>query len=302
MPEPEHSKVEPDFLKRKFGPLSFLGWVGVLAGCGVVYYLYSRYEADKTASTAAASPGTGSDTGDTGTSGTTDTITAGTYATTSSWLTAAVEALIGNNVDGADAYNWANDFINGHCVSSKGYSALSTIIGSVGSPPGVSTTLSVCPDKPSAKQKTLDSELAAARTALATKTAARSSAGVTLAAYEKELAAAGANVTKANAARNAAGTTVTANANAVAGLRANMVKNPGQAAKLEPALEAAEAKLTASQNAENAAQAHLANTRSVETGARSKVTAQQTVVKDAQAALTTANNLVANLLKQLAAL
>ena len=54
--------------------------------------------------------------------------------------------------------------------------------------------------------------------------------------------------------------------------------------------------------AENAAQAHLTNTRSVETSARSKVTAQQTVVKDAQAALTTANNLVTNLLKQLAAL
>ena len=53
MAEPQ-SSITPDFLQRRFGPLSFLGWVGVLSGVGVVYYLYTRYAADKAAAATTA--------------------------------------------------------------------------------------------------------------------------------------------------------------------------------------------------------------------------------------------------------
>ena len=149
MAEAGHSAIEPSFLARRFGPLSFLGWVGVFSGAGVVYYLYTRYAADKAATaatTAATTSTTPIDTGDTSGSGTTSL--AGTFATTQAWLAAAVSAMVADGFDGADAYNTAQAFIAGRCVSAAGYQALSTIMASIGAPPGVSSTLSVCPDTP----------------------------------------------------------------------------------------------------------------------------------------------------------
>ena len=145
MVEPQ-SSITPDFLQRRFGPLSFLGWVGVLAGGGLVYYLYSRYAASAATTAATTTSSPISSTGATSGSGTTSL--AGTFADTQSWLAAAVSAMTANGLDGADAYNTGQSFINGTCVSSAGYQALSSIMTSIGAPPGVSSTLSVCADTP----------------------------------------------------------------------------------------------------------------------------------------------------------
>jgi outer membrane biosynthesis protein TonB len=56
--------------------------------------------------------------------------------------------MVADGFDGADAYNTAQAFIAGRCVSAAGYQALSEIMASIGAPPGVSSTLSVCPDTP----------------------------------------------------------------------------------------------------------------------------------------------------------
>lgn len=149
MAEPQ-SSITPDFLQRRFGPLSFLGWVGVLSGVGVVYYLYTRYAADKAAAATTAATTTSSPISSTGaTSGSGTTSLAGTFADTQSWLAAAVSAMVAGGLDGADAYNTGQSFINGACVSTAGYQALSSIMASIGAPPGVSSTLSVCADTPS---------------------------------------------------------------------------------------------------------------------------------------------------------
>jgi hypothetical protein len=155
MAEPQ-SSITPDFLQRRFGPLSFLGWMGVLAGTGLVYYIYKRYQADQTtaATTAATTTSQPIDTANTGTgttSGTAPTASTTTYPDVGSWLDAVITGLEGQGVDGATAYNAGLSWINGNCVSSKVYTALGQVIPTVGLPPGygsASPVLSVCPDTP----------------------------------------------------------------------------------------------------------------------------------------------------------
>src|SRR5580698_8280625 len=136
----------PNPTKKKgevFG-LPWWGWVAALGGAVVVYVLYKRHEAnvaaaDQTASTATTGGSTIPD-------GQPVTTTAATYDTLESWEAAALSAMTGNGLNAADALNGITDWLNGSCVDQSQYSGLSSILETVGLPPGFSSlpTLSVC--------------------------------------------------------------------------------------------------------------------------------------------------------------
>ena len=63
------------------------------------------------------------------------------------WQQAAIAAMAGGVLSPADALNGLTSWINGQCVTAKQYNGISSIITTVGLPPGFSAvpTLSVCP-------------------------------------------------------------------------------------------------------------------------------------------------------------
>jgi hypothetical protein len=142
----------PVDLKKKYGPLSALGWAGVVGGLGVVYYLYRRYQADEAANAAAASAATPAGVGSTvpGSEAVTGSEGASpVWSSLEQWEGAAIAAMTAAvpGYSSAAAFNDVTDWINGSCVSSQGYSAISAAISNstVGLPPGVNAPpLTVC--------------------------------------------------------------------------------------------------------------------------------------------------------------
>ncbi len=140
--------------KKKYGPLTAVGWVAVLGGSILAYVLYKRYEANAAANAANATTGGSTIPNPTATTTTTggQGTVAGAFSSFTAWeqaaIAAATQAVPGYSA--AQAYNDITDWVNGSCVSSSGYTALSAVINSpsVGLPQGFGTslpTLSVCP-------------------------------------------------------------------------------------------------------------------------------------------------------------
>lgn len=146
-------------LKKKAGPLSRGAWVGVGGATFLLYFLFKRYEASKSASAVTASnallggntiptPGEGSSSG----SGGSGPATTG-FSDLGSWEQAAVNAAVGPNYGSAAALNDITAWINGQCVTSQGYNAISSLIGNqaIGLPPGFGSSLppvTVCSNAP----------------------------------------------------------------------------------------------------------------------------------------------------------
>jgi hypothetical protein len=136
-------------LKKKIGPLTTGGWLaagGAIGAVVLVYRYYKNYEANAAANAAATTATTPTDTTPTSTGATGPA----TYSSVNDWLAAVVAALTANGVTGADALDWASKWLNGTCVTSKGYNALSSIIATVGLPPGYGAstpTLTACGGK-----------------------------------------------------------------------------------------------------------------------------------------------------------
>lgn len=146
-------------LKKRLGPLSLGGWLASLGGAAVVYILFRRYEADKTAASAAAGGGTGAGIltagGTIPTTGLTSTTAAGApFSSYAQWLTAAIAQMTSSSgVDAGTALNGITDWLSGQCVTSTQYQAISQTIAneSIGLPPGYGSTipaLSVCSTSP----------------------------------------------------------------------------------------------------------------------------------------------------------
>ena len=142
-------------LKKKHGPLSTGGWIGVAAGTVGVWYLYRRYQASKAASAAAASTATPALVGSTVPGSESPvTSTAGSSPVWSSfeqWEQALLSEVAGSTpgYSSAAALNDITDWINGSCVSAQGYSAIGNALNnpSIGLPPGFGSSvppLTVC--------------------------------------------------------------------------------------------------------------------------------------------------------------
>jgi hypothetical protein len=144
----------PVDLKKKYGPLSAVGWGGVILGLGVVYYLYRRYEADAATNAAnAANTLTGGSTIPAGEEAVTSTSgSTPVWSSFQQWeqaLLSAVTSAAPATYSATDALNDITDWLNGSCVSQEGYSAIGTALNnpSIGLPPGYGTNLpalSVC--------------------------------------------------------------------------------------------------------------------------------------------------------------
>lgn len=68
------------------------------------------------------------------------------FSSLAAWQQAAISAMAGGSLSPADALNGITDWISGQCVTAAQYSGISSIIETVGLPPGFSTVpvLSVC--------------------------------------------------------------------------------------------------------------------------------------------------------------
>lgn len=142
MAESKGSSKKGNVLTRKIGPLPAWGWFGVAGGTFLVVKLISSRKAASTATTTALSGGTTVPASD---STTTDT-SLPTFSSLADWEEAAISAMANGTLSPADALNGVTDWINGQCVTAEQFSGISSVIASVGLPPGFSTvpTLSVC--------------------------------------------------------------------------------------------------------------------------------------------------------------
>lgn len=135
-------------LDQKLGPLSRKAWIGVAGATVVVFYLWRRHEASVAAGTTTALSGGDTIPGDSSTDGSV-TSTANTFSTIGAWETAAIAAMTSPGYTDAQALNDLTSWLSGQCVTSAGYTAISSIIGnpSVGLPPGYNSlpAISVCP-------------------------------------------------------------------------------------------------------------------------------------------------------------
>ena len=136
---------------KKYGPLSLAGWAGVGAGVIGAWFIYSRYSAASAANAATAAAPTTAEPVNTGGGGGGQGKSYPTYSSASEWLSAVVKALTANGESPALAYAGALAWLNGRCVSPTAYKALSSVLPTVGLPPGYgasSPPLTVCQSKP----------------------------------------------------------------------------------------------------------------------------------------------------------
>lgn len=142
-------------LKKKIGPLPLWGWGAAGMGTFVVYRWWKGRQAVNAAGVSTALTG-GTSIPPGGTVVTSAPTTTGSGASTGSgftsyaqWLSAAIAQLTGQGVNGADALNGIQSWLNGSCVSQNIYNDIAGLITNpnVGLPPGWGTsipTLSVC--------------------------------------------------------------------------------------------------------------------------------------------------------------
>lgn len=144
MAEAKPAKKGGNPLTKKAGPLPVWGWAAVGGGLWLALrFISSRRAASSAAAGSALSGGT--------------TIPAGqgqgnagglpTFSSTGAWEQAAIAAMANGQLNPADALNGLTDWLNGQCVTAAQYSGISSIIETVGLPPGYGTgipALSVC--------------------------------------------------------------------------------------------------------------------------------------------------------------
>jgi hypothetical protein len=137
----------PVDLKKKYGPLSAVGWGAVAAGTLGAFILYRRYEADKASSSAAASDALeGGSTIPAGESSVTSSAgTSPVWSSFEQWEQALLSEISSSTpgYSSSAALNDIQDWINGQCVSAQGYSAIGDALNnpSIGLPPGFGTSL-----------------------------------------------------------------------------------------------------------------------------------------------------------------
>ena len=136
------TKTKGKGLTKKAGPLPVWGYGAVGVGAFLIYRLLKSRSKGGTASAAniPLSGGIGIPAGQSG-------VGPQTFASFGGWQQAAIAAMAGGILSPAEALNGLTAWINGQCVSANQYTGISSIITTVGLPPGFSSvpTLSVCP-------------------------------------------------------------------------------------------------------------------------------------------------------------
>ncbi len=142
MPEAPTKKKGGNPLKKKVGPLPGWGWLAVGGGTFLAYRFIHGRRAASTASLGSALTGGTTIPNPSGSAGTSTP----SFSTLAQWQAAAIAAMSSGTLSPADAMNGITDWINGQCVSAEQFKGISSIIGSIGLPPGFSTVpvLSVC--------------------------------------------------------------------------------------------------------------------------------------------------------------
>lgn len=124
-------------------------YIGLGAAGLVGFYLYRRSQASSAAAAqGATSAGNTIPIGGTTTSGSTGSSALPTFSSVAAWEQAAIAAMTGSNYSATQAYNDLQAWMSGNCVSSQGFNSLSSVITSVGLPPGAGSglgPLTVCP-------------------------------------------------------------------------------------------------------------------------------------------------------------
>ena len=136
------TKTKGKGLTKKAGPLPVWGYGAVGVGAFLIFRLLKSRSKGGTASAAniPLSGGIGIPAGQSG-------VGPQTFASFGGWQQAAIAAMAGGVLSPADALNGLTSWINGQCVTPGQYNGISSIITTVGLPPGFSAvpTLSVCP-------------------------------------------------------------------------------------------------------------------------------------------------------------
>lgn len=129
-------------ITKRVGPLPVWGYGAVGVGAFLIFRLLKSRSKGGTASAAniPLSGGIGIPAGQSG-------VGPQTFASFGGWQQAAIAAMAGGVLSPADALNGLTSWINGQCVTAGQYNGISSIITTVGLPPGFSSvpTLSVCP-------------------------------------------------------------------------------------------------------------------------------------------------------------
>jgi len=138
------AETKPGPASKKLGPLKGWQWAAVGGGIFVVYRFMKSRQHTATITT----PLSGGTTIPTPGSGSSSTLP--TFSSFSGWQQAAIGAMANGTLDPATALNGLTDWINGQCVSQAQYNGISSIISTVGLPPGFSNVpvLSVCAAAP----------------------------------------------------------------------------------------------------------------------------------------------------------
>lgn len=127
---------------KKVGPLPVWGYGAVGVGAFLVFRLLRSRKSSGTTIATPLSGGIGIPGGQA--AGNVSGLPV--FSSFSSWEQAAISAMAGGQLDPATALNGLTSWINGQCVTQNQYAGISSIIETVGLPPGFSSvpTLSVC--------------------------------------------------------------------------------------------------------------------------------------------------------------
>ena len=127
---------------KKVGPLPVWGYGAVGVGAFLVFRLLRSRKSSGTTTATPLSGGIGIPGGQV--AGNVSGLPV--FSSFSSWEQAAISAMAGGQLDPATALNGLTSWINGQCVTQNQYAGISSIIETVGLPPGFSSvpTLSVC--------------------------------------------------------------------------------------------------------------------------------------------------------------
>lgn len=127
---------------KKVGPLPVWGYGAVGVGAFLVFRLLRSRKSGGGSTTIPLSGGIGIPGGQA--AGNVSGLPV--FSSFSSWEQAAIAAMAGGQLDPATALNGLTSWINGQCVTQNQYTGISSIIETVGLPPGFSSvpTLSVC--------------------------------------------------------------------------------------------------------------------------------------------------------------